>query len=67
MSEYDLQREDWDTVMELSTFSPGVNPATTLSTKTKTAFTKLVLGIYFGCYSYNLHLVAMVTTYIWLL
>ena len=40
MNEYDLQRDDWDVIMELSTFSPAPNPATRLSTKTKTAFTR---------------------------
>ncbi|KAL5248432.1 hypothetical protein ACHWQZ_G017574 [Mnemiopsis leidyi] len=41
MNKYDLQRDDWDNIMELSTFSTRPNPASNLNTKTKSAFTRL--------------------------
>jgi len=40
MNHYDLLRDDWDTVMELGTFTNGNNPALQISTKTKSAFTR---------------------------
>ena len=41
MNQYDLQREDWDSVIELSTFSSHANPAASLNSRTKSAFTRL--------------------------
>ena len=42
MNCYDLQREDWDNIMELSTYSPRPNPATCVNSKVKAAFTRFI-------------------------
>lgn len=39
MNQYDLQREDWDSIMELATYS--TNTPAQLSTRTKSAFTRM--------------------------
>ena len=42
MDEYNLSREDWDSVFELTTFSiTKVNPIEQINTQTKSAFTRL--------------------------